>query len=160
MKYRFHEFFDQEGDKPIELNLNFTPVVGTIFELDDVEYQIDHLEGHMGIIKMIRYKVANTATQIVHKCPAIKNILNKMDRDDVVSFNENITKNPESKKSRIRFNSHNKLNVTCPHCNVIFYKNENVVPERVTVEGVMNGNRKRNKRSKSNLRKQLSCPES
>jgi len=69
--------------------------------------------------------------------------MEKLDREDVLKLEDKFGKDGAAKKitawkaGRTKMNSHNKLESRCPLCECVFWKNRNIVPETVVVDGVM-----------------------
>lgn len=99
------------------------------FEFDGVTYEVtDVMRGgpkHSAVIvKMVRYQIPDTATQFVHKCPAKKDADSSMSRDDIMKI----------PAKRVKMQSHNRLEIKCPHCKTIFWKKNHGVPDEVQVD--------------------------
>lgn len=149
-KYELIDFFDDKTENAIIHTFKKKLVVGETFKKDDVVYEIedadwwhDRRKGK-AIIRMVRYRIPNTATQFVHKCPAKKKAMEKLDKDDILQIEKKYGKKGAEKRikqwkaGRTKMNSHNKVEIKCPLCKCVFWKEKNEVPEAVTIDGVMN----------------------
>jgi hypothetical protein len=116
------------------------------FDLDDVTYIVTkkfkhHLHNEVClVIKMIRYKISDSSTTFVHKCPALKGETTKLNQKQ---FKTLIEKHGEKKVNdwinvgRIKMHSMNLVNI-CPHCGVVYYKDKIKVPEEIDVISTSN----------------------
>ena len=156
MKYNywFIDFFDDDGNTFIEYELDNELEQDSIFTINDVTYQVEYVEHQlsvtdekwyagMAIIRMIRYKLSDTSTSFVHKCPVKKSVMEKLDRDDVINLEKKFGKIGAKKRieawkiGRTKMRSYNKLELKCPLCECIFWKENNLVPQTVIVDGIM-----------------------
>lgn len=130
----------------IEWDFPEPPVPGYVFEHDNVEYRVIRtiqLIGKLPVIfvRMFRYKIANTSTTFVHKCPAKKNASQKLSRDDQIKLEEKHGKAKLAKilNERVKIRSIGaQVQFKCPFCATTFWKEQFELPETVQVDGVMN----------------------
>lgn len=138
------DFYDEERENPVNMHFNRKLKREDTFETNGVQYMVLGVKMRAGVpvttVRMVKYKIANTATQFVHKCPAKKGALEKMDRDDIIKIEE---KTKKKLSSRVKMSSHNTLQIKCPHCKTIFWKERNELPEQVQVSKVMGKKRKK-----------------
>ena len=157
MKYHYtlYDFFDDNTDNGIVRAFKEKLTDGQELKQDGVTYQVDQCDywgpdNPMGkepfgtaVFRMTRYLIPDTSTQFIHKCPAKKKAMEKMDNDDVVKLQEQHGKVGAEKRikawkqGRTKMQSYNRLELRCPLCKCIFYKKNNQVPDSVTVDGVM-----------------------
>jgi len=153
-KYELIDFFDDKTENVITRAFKKKLVVGQTFEKNDVVYSVedsdwfsDRRKGK-AIIRMVRYRIPNTATQFVHKCPAKKKAMEKLDSDDVLQIEKKYGKAGAKKRikqwkaGRTKMNSHNRVETQCPLCECVFWKEKSEVPETVVIDGVMNKDKK------------------
>jgi len=153
--YLLHDYFS-EGDAPIKRGFKKKLLFGSQFTINDVTYLVEHVEHYevddcdgKALIRMVRYKIPDTSTQFVHKCPVKKDAMEKLDRDDIVKLEQKLGKKRAAKRieawktGRTKMQSYNKLEKKCPLCECIFWKENNLVPETVIVDGVMHKQRLR-----------------
>lgn len=147
--YLLHDYFS-EGDNPIKRDFKKKLEQGSRFTINDVTYLVEHVEHYnaddcngKALIRMVRYRIPDTATQFVHKCPVKKDAMEKLDRDDVLKLENKFGKTGAEKKikawkqGRTKLRTYNHLEKECPLCECVFWKKNNLVPETVIVDGVM-----------------------
>lgn len=156
-KYELVDYFDERTENTIKKVFKKKLVAGQQIEKNDVVYIIEDADWWpdtrkgKAIIRMVRYKIPNTATSFVHKCPAKKKAMEKLDSDDVIKIEKKYGKKGAAKRikqwkaGRAKLNSHNKIETQCPLCDCVFWKEKNEVPETVVVDGVMNKKRLKTK---------------
>jgi len=155
-KYELIDYYDDRTENVIKRVFKKQLVRGQKIEKNDVVYEVEdadwwHDQGR-AIIRMVRYKIPNTATQFVHKCPVKKKAMEKLDANDVLRIEHKYGKKGAEKRikqwkaGRAKMNSHNKLETQCPLCECVFWKERNQVPETVVIDGVMGKKRKRKKK--------------
>lgn len=154
MKYRYVliDFFDSEADKELQRDFSIKLERDMTFTINDVTYAVEHAEHYnavddvtigKAIVKMVRYRISDTATSFVHKCPVKKSSMEKLDRDDVLKLETKFGKKGATKRikawktGRTKLQSYNKLESKCPLCQCVFWKKHNRVPETVVIDGVM-----------------------
>ncbi len=154
-KYELIDYFDERTENTVKRVFPKRLLVGQVIEKNDVAYIIEDVdwwpETRKGkaIIRMVRYKIPNTATSFVHKCPAKKKAMEKLDSNDVIKIEKKYGKKGAEKRikqwkaGRAKLNSHNKIETQCPLCDCVFWKEKNEVPEIVVIDGVMNKKRKK-----------------
>ena len=112
-----------------------------MFTIDDVTYIItkifkskSHGEGKLVETRMVKYKIPNTVTTHVHKCPAK---MVQMRNIDVEQRKELVKKYGESTVNGWQQNGRVKLKIElahqCPECKVVFYKDAMQTPEAFQV---------------------------
>ncbi len=148
------DFFDKSHSHPIERTFETPLQEGSEFTIEGVTYKV---VGRLNVmfmgpvkfgnvpsleVRMTRYKVENSSTQFVHKCPAKPDGSSKITDDDMMKFDP-------KKQKRVKLRTYNVLEQACPHCKVIFWKERNEIPPEVHVDKVMGkknaNNRKRRK---------------
>ena len=92
-----------------------------MLEMDDVTYRVEECDywkdKKLGraIVRMVRYRIDDTATQVTHKCPAKKKAMESLDSDDVIKIEHKYGKKGATKRikqwkaGRAKMNTHNKL---------------------------------------------------
>lgn len=135
--------FDVERTNPVTLKFSGLLKVGETFDVSDVTYRVTNRGTQAGvpflIVRMIRYKIPDTSTQFIHKCPAKKGAVEKLDREDVIKIEATGTK----LNGRVKMQSYNTKEQACPHCKTVFWKEHIALPEEVEVERVMPKRRKK-----------------
>jgi len=145
--YVLYDFFDENTEHPIKMKFDHKLVAGEELDFNDVTYTVaeaDFFEKHgTAVTRMTRYKIPDTATQFVHKCPVKKKHMEKLDQDDVIKLEKQFGKDGAAKRvkawkaGRAKMRSYNKYETKCPLCECVFYKDHNTIPDEVTVDGVM-----------------------
>lgn len=151
--YILYDYFDGDTSNPVTCEFKSTLVQGQILKRNGVTYCVEkcdywgvninkEYEG-VAILRMTRYRISDTNTQFIHKCPVRKKSSEKLDRDDVLKLEKRFGKVGAEKKikawkkGRTKMQSYNKLETTCPLCGCVFYKKHNSVPDTVQIDGVM-----------------------
>lgn len=145
-KWVLVETYDKEAMNECEHVFQFPLRVDEEFTIDDVTYIVDHAEWYAdkqfgkAMVRMTRYRIPDTATQFVHKCPAMEKHMSKLSHDDLMKFEAKLgEKTVEGlKKGRVKMRHHKTLEQKCKHCGVVFWKKKNVLPEQVDVDVEMN----------------------
>lgn len=138
--YTLFDVYDKEKQNPVTLNFPFQLEKGKRFKRKDVSYRVVSLKGKTAVVQMVRYKLANTATQFVHKCPAKRYAADKMTREDIVKLEKEQGKEKAAqiRNERVKIRSLGAQTVMkCPFCKVEFYKDQFELPDTVDVDGVM-----------------------
>lgn len=136
--------FDAQRENPIQLMFAKKLKEGNFFDVNDVRYKVEGVKLRAGVpiatVRMVRYKIPDSATQFVHKCPAKKGAVERLDREDIVKIEA-----AQGKKmsSRVKMHSYNVKEQACPHCKTVFWKEHLVMPEEVEVDRVMPKRRKK-----------------
>ena len=135
--------YDEDRQNPVTLKFAKILTEGKMFEVHDVRYLVKAVKQRAGVriatVRMIRYKIPDTATQFIHKCPAKKGAVEKLDREDVVK----IEATGKKLNGRVKMQSYNVKEQACPHCKTVFWKEHLVLPEEVEVDRVMQRGRKK-----------------
>ena len=145
--YSLYEIFDGHTQNELEWEFDHVLEQDETFEIDDVTYEVletDYFKKKKlgtAIIKMTRYKISDESTQIVHVCPAKKASDQKMDRDDMIIMKKQLgekrfkkyVKKWKKQQSRVKMQSYNRIEITCPHCKVVFWKSNNSLPSPVFI---------------------------
>lgn len=127
MEYTFFSEYDIEKKNPAKKTLNKKLNIDDEFIIDNVTYKIiKKIKPKTFFIKTLKYKIKDTTTTIVHKCPAIKDRIKKLDENDFKKY-----------KSRLKLKTMNVVNY-CPTCGVIFYKDKKCIPESFDVYSIKN----------------------
>jgi len=143
MKVIAIDSYDTDKVNPVEIDLPNSIVLqkGNEFDLNDVTYKIESMDFKKKdtylTLKMIRYKISNTTTTIVHKCPARKNQFQKLPPATIDIMKEKYgKKSVESwqRDGRMKMGSRSLANV-CPDCLCSFWKEEAQIPEKVIIKG-------------------------
>lgn len=150
--FTFYDWFDGQTENPVKLMLPGKEAARVFttrkFERDGVEYVVKdaHVweEDRRGValVKMVRYHVPNTTTQFVHRCPARARLTTKMTRQDVTRIDSKVGRAIRkpwklATNDRVKMSGHNRLEMRCPHCGVVFWKEAIELPDTVEVDGVM-----------------------
>lgn len=137
------DHFDVERENPVTLKFSGLLRAGETFDVNDVTYRVTKHKTQAGVptlvVRMIRYKIPDTSTQFIHKCPAKKGAVEKLDREDVVKIEATGTK----LNGRVKMQSYNVKEQACPHCKTVFWKDNIALPEEVEVDRVMPKRRKK-----------------
>lgn len=137
--YKLFDFFDKEKENPVKRNFRKTLKKGKKFSIKGVTYKVVKVskKTNNAIIRMIKYRINNTATAVVHKCPARKSGMEAMDKGDIVELEEKIGSKivDQWKKGRVKMQGHMKQQ--CPFCKVVFWKESMEIPAKVKVSAVM-----------------------
>ena len=137
--YKLFDFFDEEKVNPVKRAFRKPLTKGKKFSIEDVTYKVVNVnrKTNNAVIRMIRYKIQNTSTAVVHKCPARKSVMDNMDRDDIIELEKKIGPKAVSqwKKGRVKMQGHMKQR--CPFCKVVFWKESMELPAKVEVAGIM-----------------------
>jgi hypothetical protein len=143
--YTFVDWFDDDAANAVTQKLKKKLEVGDIFNINDVTFSVEHIEytdkkKAKALIRMRRYKIGNTQTQFVHKCPAKRDMMGKLSREDVIRMEENVGKKQVDswKKGRVKLNSYNKKEIICPECKTVFWKEYDDIPDTVEVTATLN----------------------
>ena len=132
MQYPLFDVFDRKKENPVTKELKEELQIGEEFTIEDVTYRVMLLEPQ-AVVRMVRYKIPNTATQVVHKCPAKKEMLDNLSKEDFLKITSPAQKKL-FKSSRIKMPGH--IATKCPHCKVTFWKEKEARPEKVFVSSV------------------------
>ena len=143
--YVLIESFDDEAENEVIVNRKKKLNPGDSFKIQDITYEVEYTEWYgsektgKALVRMVRYKIPDTATQFVHKCPVRKKQAKSMTDEDVLKFEKELGKRKANKKmaymkeGRVKMQSYNKLEIECPLCKCVFYKNYNLIPQSVTI---------------------------
>lgn len=146
LEYTLFDVFDEERERPVQKHFNNKLEPGSHFTIDDVTYRVVTLEPQVAVVRMLRYKIPNTATQFVHKCPAKKSALEKLGKEDVVKLDDLKKRNLKT-HDRVKMQGHMKQQ--CPHCKTIFWKESMAMPDPVEVPKLYKKKMKSVRRKKS-----------
>lgn len=148
--YKLIEVWDTEGENKIEVKLKKRLSVGDQFTIDGVTYSVEETDwfedqgSGTALVRMIRYRIPDTATTHVHKCPAKKEHIQQLSSDDVVKLENKHGAKKVKKYMRspnIKMRTHSTLETKCPGCGVVFWKKNIALPDTVEVEKVMDEER-------------------
>lgn len=144
-KFTFYDWFDDFTENPVSIKVPNALKAGDTFEQDGVTYKVkdahvwhEEREG-AALVRMTRYRIADTSTQFVHKCPAKNRLTTKLTRDDVTRIDSDKGLAKRKHWERVKLQSHNRLETKCPDCGVVFWKNAIDLPSEVVIDGVMKG---------------------
>lgn len=135
-EYTLFDIFDRDKKNPTTRTFKKELQLGDEFVINDVTYRVVILHRH-AIVRMMKYKIPNTATQVVHKCPAKKEMLESLTEDDLLKIKDPIQQK-ELKSSRVKMPGH--VVTQCPHCKVTFWKEKDERPVNVEVASIFNSN--------------------
>jgi len=145
--YIMYGYWDKTRESPVAWQFDHFVKKGETFDVEDVQYKIirkvkTEKEKYI-VVRMVRSKILGTTTQQVHKCPARKEKLDKLDKGDKLKLEDKYGKKYVEKfmKGRSKMRTYNKLEIQCPDCKVVFWKDYNGLPETVKVNKVMNKKR-------------------
>jgi len=145
-EYTLYDVFDERRERPVRREFTNKLEPGSQFTIDDVTYRVVTLEPQVAVVRMLKYKIPNTATQFVHKCPAKKGAFEKLSKDDVMKLDDLKKRNLKT-HDRVKMQGHMKQK--CPHCRTIFWKESMAMPDPVQVPKVYKTKKKSSKRRKS-----------
>ena len=143
--YVLIELFDEEGENEVVVSRKKKLKAGNTFKIQDITYEVEEAEWYKSegkgkaLVKMVRYRIPDTATQFVHKCPVRKKQAEAMTDKDILKFEKEYGKDKANKKieymrqGRVKMESYNKLEIECPLCECVFYKNHNSIPAPVII---------------------------
>lgn len=143
VKYMLFDYYDKEKVNPLAWSFEHIVERNETFEANGVIYKIvkrfKYETKRAAFVRMIKYKIPDESTQFVHKCPAHKSKMDKLSRDDVIKLEKKlgVKKVKALKTGRIKMRSYNALEFKCTHCNVIFFKEHNSLPDTVQVNKTM-----------------------
>ncbi len=139
-KYQLHDFWDRSLARPWE----FDHLVqrGETFEFDGVTYSIvkKNSKKSWAVIRMTRYKIPNTSSQFVHKCPAKKGHSESLSRDDIVMLQEKHGQKraADIMSERVKIRAVGaQLEFQCPFCKTLFWRASAELPAPVFVDRIM-----------------------
>jgi hypothetical protein len=145
MKVTAFDFWDTERELGVEIDMEEVGLKrlkkNEMFIIDDVTYIVTKVfkkksmgKGKLIETRMVKYKVPNTVTTHVHKCPAkmvqMKNI-SVEERKKMVSKYGESTVNGWQLSGRVKLKI--PLAHQCPGCKVVFFKDKAELPETVNV---------------------------
>lgn len=144
LPYTLIENFDHDAENPIHVRLKTHVKVGDRFTIENVTYEVedsDYFEDTgegKAIVRMVRYRIPDTATTAVHKCPAKKEHFDNMNAEDIIRLEEKYgAKKVKAWSNKVKLKTYNKLESKCEFCGVTFWKKVNTLPDTVEVEVVM-----------------------
>jgi len=149
MNYTLFDYWDDSHKNPIPFSHEGSLIVGTTFDVNDVTYRVMErfrgpAIGEVAVVKMVRYKIADTATQFVHKCPAKKKAWDKFTAEDIVKLEEQrgrkVTDQMQMQRVKMRAL---QTEIACSYCGTVFWKEVQALPETVDVERIMNKTKKK-----------------
>ena len=135
-EYTLFDVFDRSQSNPVKRRFKKELQLGDEFTIDDVTYRVVLIERH-AVVRMFKYKIPNTATQVVHKCPAKKEMLDALSKEDLLKISD-----PKGKKKSNRIKMRGGAVTQCPHCKVTFWKEKEERPEQVEVESLFHKSKK------------------
>jgi len=145
MEYTLFSKYDEKKERPIKKEIEKKINVNNEICIDDVYYKVikkyeSRKLGPCLIVDMVRYKINNTTTTIVHKCPALNNAVKKLDEHDFKKLKEKYSEkkiNDLLESTRTKMKTMGLVNI-CPTCGVIFYKDNQELPESIEIESLKN----------------------
>ena len=136
-EYTLFDIFDRDRRNPVTRTFKKELQIGDEFIIDEVTYRVV-IASQYAVVRMMKYKIPNTASQVVHKCPAKKEMIEGLSKEDCLKF-----KNPAQKKfiksSRIKMAG--EVVSQCPHCKVTFWKEKDERPEKVEIKSLFHKKR-------------------
>lgn len=139
MEYTLFDVFDRKKSNPIKRTFKKELEIGDEFVIDEVTYRVLIIERHT-VVRMVKYKVPNTATQVVHKCPAKKEMIGALSKEDLLKITDP-KKKKELKSNRVKMPG--SIVTQCPHCKVTFWKEKEERPEKVEIKSLFHKKGKR-----------------
>lgn len=145
MKLTVFDYWDKilENPKPLTLDRKGPLAVGDTLEFNDVTYKVERRFnnprlGDCAVLKMVRYRIPDTATQFVHKCPAKKNAMDRMSREDLINLEQEQGKKATERmqQGRVKMGGIAPV-VVCPFCKCEFWKKQVLIPEQVQVKKML-----------------------
>jgi len=137
IKYTLYDFFDREKTNCVLRNFSKPLKVKQRFIINDVEYKVTRIKKKVAIVRMIKYKIDNSNTSFVHKCPAKKSTMEKLDQDDLIKLEKKVGKKQVKSWTAGRVKMRGHFKQQCPFCKVIFWKESFEHPEEVSVNKIM-----------------------
>jgi len=144
LPYTLVETWDHDGENEIDVCLKRQLNIGDRFTIENVTYQCEECDWFekdgrgKAVVKMVRYRIPDTATTTVHKCHAKKEHFNSLSGDDIIRLEqEHGAKKVKAWRGKVKLKTYNKLESTCEFCKVVFWKKINAVPDTVEVELMM-----------------------
>jgi len=144
LKYVLVDLWDHNAENEITINMKFHLKPNDIFTIEQVTYQVEEVdffediaEGK-AVIRMIRYRIPDTATTTVHRCLAKKEHFDTMSSTDLIRLEERYgAKKVKAWSGKVKLKTYNKLESKCEFCGVTFWKKYNSVPDTVAVDVMM-----------------------
>lgn len=146
MKVTAFDYWDKERGLGVQLDTEEHGIKelkkNVMFTIEDVTYLITKIFkkkknfGNEKLVetRMVKYKIPNTVTTHVHKCPAK---LKEMENLSVEGRKMLVGKYGENTVNQWQLTGRVKLKIElahqCPGCKVTFYKDEVIAPESVKV---------------------------
>jgi len=139
--YILHDRFDRDKKNPVNISFEKPLVKGDTFTLNDVTYKVikSPSKYNVVIIKMIKYKIENTATSIVHKCPARATMSRELTENKIVEMKKKYGDKIVDNFLSGRVKMHSIKQAKCPFCNVKFWKEKIEIPEQVHINSRIKG---------------------
>lgn len=157
MKVIAFDFWDKERSNGVEIEPSKLGIKNLkkneMFIIEDVTYMISKVFTKKSIkrkcieTKMLKYKIKDTVTTHVHKCPAKKGFMQKMTPESLKIMEDKFGKKTiKGWKEEGRVKMKTGLITQCPDCKCVFYKDKHVLPETIEVVS-LKGKKKLKKRS-------------
>lgn len=145
-KYQLHDFWERPLSRPWKFDHQLRR--GETFEFDGVTYLVVKKNNEKGwaVVRMVRYKIPNTSSQFVHKCPAKKGHSESLSKDDIVQLQEKHGQKraADIMNERVKIRAVGaQLEFKCPFCETLFWREHFELPPPVFVDRIMRTRRLR-----------------
>jgi hypothetical protein len=132
------DFFDPNRTRQVSITLRVDTQLGHEIELGDVTYQVIDSFEHKGeralVLKAIRQRVDDTTTQIIHKCPARREMLLNLSNSGKTTLKEKLGEQRFARavSERVRLSINDEA--TCHECGCVFWKKNALRPNAIFVK--------------------------
>lgn len=138
--YQLHDYWDRTRKVPWPFDHALKR--GEVIENDGVEYVVvkKNSEKRWAVIRMTRYKIPNTSSQFVHKCPAKKDYSESLSQADIIKLQKKHGKEQTADimNERVKIRAVGaQLTFGCPYCKVTFWRETFDMPPPVMVDPIM-----------------------
>ena len=120
MNVWIYDFFDENFANPKKSTSNRPFKSGENFDIDGVTYNVvkawsfkddtglNKIDLDFAVVRMVKYRIPDTSTQFIHKCPAKKGAVTKLTREDVVKLKDKVgaKKISKEKQGRVKMKSY------------------------------------------------------
>lgn len=149
-EYVLFDSYDSDKENPILLSFETPLEKSKKFTINDVTYKVIKMGKKKNvIIKMIKYKIDNTATSIVHKCPKKDELNAQLTDDKIETFRKKHGDKAVDTLMSSRVKLHSMKETKCPFCKVKFWKEKVEIPEEVQITSRVKGRKQLINRSQS-----------
>jgi hypothetical protein len=132
------DFYDTQRTREVSITLRVDTQLGHEIDLGDVTYQVIDSFEHRGeralVLKAIRQRIEDTTTQIVHRCPARREMLLSLSSGRKSTLKEQLGNQRflRAVSDRVRLSINDEA--TCHECGCVFWKNNPQRPDTVFVK--------------------------